>query len=90
MTVGSGFAPDLLTSRRSARGLPDCSGYRRWGIAPRPKNSFVYRLPCSSVGVKSGRALSMRHKEAQIEQLVEAVRRKSDDEALWRHLYLEA
>ncbi|CAK7259790.1 Secreted protein (Modular protein) (plasmid) [Shinella sp. WSC3-e] len=40
VTVGSGIAPDLLTFRvnGSARGLPDRSGYRRWGISPRPEN----------------------------------------------------
>lgn len=40
LTVGSGLAPDLLTFqfRGSARGLPDASGYRRWGVSPRPEN----------------------------------------------------
>ena len=45
ITVGSGLSPDLLTSKSdfwSARGLPEdeISGYRRWGISPRPENKY--------------------------------------------------
>ena len=49
VTVGSGFAPDLLTlqacseerHRRRSRALADLSAnkYRRWGIPPRPENA---------------------------------------------------
>jgi len=41
LTVGSGFSPDLLTSRvarersRASRSNP---GHRRWGLSPRPEN----------------------------------------------------
>lgn len=41
LTVGPGLSPSLLTFHvhGSARGLPDRSGYRRWGISPGPENT---------------------------------------------------
>jgi hypothetical protein len=48
MTVGSGFAPDLLTPPMllaGARGLVDDLSakrtYRRWGISPRPEDALI-------------------------------------------------
>ncbi|CAM2151823.1 hypothetical protein PT2222_270023 [Paraburkholderia tropica] len=56
MTVGSGFAPDLLTLRArrkqlaathaqalagSPAGLSARPAYRRWGIAPRPEDALI-------------------------------------------------
>lgn len=43
MTVGSGISPDLLTPPRQtgvgrSRAPRVRSGYRRWGISPRPEN----------------------------------------------------
>jgi hypothetical protein len=53
VTVGSGFAPDLLTPRRpmlpdvlpralAGSSLRDCATtYRRWGISPRPEDALI-------------------------------------------------
>lgn len=46
VTVGSGIAPDLLTSAPPKRngalaGSPAQPGYRRWGFAPRPENRLT-------------------------------------------------
>jgi len=42
VTVGFGFAPNLLTlslfREKGARGLGRCRPYRRWGLSPRPEN----------------------------------------------------
>jgi hypothetical protein len=59
LTVGSGFAPDLLTPLRlsfatesrdyaGARGLATDAfallAYRRWGISPRPEDALICRI----------------------------------------------
>jgi hypothetical protein len=52
MTVGPGIKPGLLTSafrhakhgeKQTARGLRanGLRDYRRWGVSPRPENSFL-------------------------------------------------
>lgn len=45
-TVGSGISPDLLTSQVALKALAGSgqARYRRWGISPRPENSYNIEL----------------------------------------------